>query len=89
MVKEQFISLVTVLLLATASLLKKFQSKFLILLGIYSYEIYLIQWPLVLHYDLFYQYFPASIATILYLRFYLALGFCLKKLTQSLFLKKL
>lgn len=80
--KEQLISLVTVSALIGIVLLKNFQSRFLIILGIYSYEIYLIQWPLAYRYDFLYKFLPASVATLVYLGLYILLAIGLNKLVK-------
>ncbi len=79
---EQLISLVTMIALVLVILLIPFQSKFLILFGIYSYEIYLIQWPLMYRYDFLYKYLPAYLATFVYLFVFLLIAFGLNKLVK-------
>lgn len=76
---EQLISLITMTSVIFIILFLPFKSEFLILLGIYSYEIYLIQWPLLYRYDFLYKYLPASLATLLYLLVFIAISFCIKK----------
>lgn len=76
---EQSISLVTMASFIFIILLLPFKSHFLILLGIYSYEIYLIQWPLLYRHDFLYRYLPAGIATILYFVIFIAMSFCIQK----------
>jgi len=85
---EQLISLFAVLILVFIFLIKDFQSKLLILLGKYSYEICLIQWPLMYKYDILYRYFAPSIATLLYILVFISLGFVLHKSVKLLFLSK-
>lgn len=80
--KEQFLSLITVMVLLLIVLIKPFQFRFLMLMGIYSYEIYLIQWPLVYRYDFLYKYLPAGIATFLYLFIFLLIAYLLNKLIK-------
>lgn len=82
---EQLVSLVTMTAFLIAVLLIPFQSKFLIIFGIYSYEIYLIQWPLVYRYDFLYKYLPASVATFGYLFIYLILAFGLNKFVKLIY----
>ena len=74
---EQATSLVTVASLLLIFLIKPVQSKFLILLGVYSYEIYLIQWPLMYRFDFIYKYTPAFLGTLLYLGIFIIAGFVL------------
>ncbi|MFA5022142.1 MAG: acyltransferase [Patescibacteria group bacterium] len=84
----QTISLITAFGLVLFFLIKKGQFKILTILGIYSYEIYLIHWPILYRYDIFYKFFPAAIATILYLISFVGLGWLLHKIQHKI-LKKL
>lgn len=86
---EQTISLITMFSIIFVFMAKNIRFGFLELFGKYSYEIYLIHWPLLARYDLFYKYLPASLATILYLVEFLLLAYLLRKLTQKLILKKI
>lgn len=81
-IKEQLISLVAVGCLLVILFLKSHSSRFLTLLGAYSYEIYLLHWPLMSRYDFLYTRLPASLATALHLVILLILGFLLKMLAN-------
>jgi len=83
---EQVISLFTTLAIVLFVLLKRYKSEFLVLLGVYSYEIYLIQWPIMYRYDFVYKYIPAGFSTLIYLFILLGIGFCLNRLS-GIFLK--
>jgi len=85
--KEQLISLLTVGALIGIFMLKKMEFRLLYFFGLYSYEIYLLHWPLLLRHDFLYKFLPGSIATIIYLGVFLALGFGLKKAAEII-LKK-
>lgn len=52
----------------------------LYLFGIYSYEIYLIHWPLMSRYDFFYKNLPAWLATLLYLPLLLGISWILHQI---------
>ncbi|MFZ2190249.1 MAG: acyltransferase [Candidatus Magasanikiibacteriota bacterium] len=78
---EQFISNITMLLIVGLFLMKPFGVKFFSLVGIYSYEIYLLHWPLMYRYDIFYIWLPAGVATVCYIGLFILLGFGLQKLT--------
>lgn len=82
--KQQLMSLLGVLGLVLAFSLKKIEFRLLSLFGLYSYEIYIWHWPIVYHYDFLYRHFPAWLATILYLVFFLALGFAASRLVGLL-----
>lgn len=79
---EQTISLITMFSIIFVFIAKNIRSKILSLFGNYSYEIYLLHWPLLAQYDLFYRYLPASVATVCYLIYFLALAYCLRKITN-------
>jgi len=83
--KEQLVSLAALGCLLFVFFLKRVCSRFLTLLGIYSYEIYLIHWPIMYRYDFLYHRLPASLATFLYLVIFVALGAVLKALTGRLY----
>lgn len=89
--KEQAISILCIGLITGSFLLRSFQFRFLNLVGKYSYEIYLIHWPIMFRYQNLYQYVPGFSATWFYLGefilFAFALQFLVKKLTQITLLK--
>jgi len=85
---EQSISLITMFCLVLIFIIKKIEFRIFSLFGIYSYEIYLIHWPILYRYDIFYKFLPAFLATLLYLILFLLLGFGLKKI-QDWFNKKI
>ncbi len=87
--KEQLTSLLTLLAILVIFLIKKFDIKLFSLFGFYSYEIYLLHWPILYRYDLFYKYTPAWLATVLYLVLFIILAYLLKKLVNLLFNKKI
>ena len=77
---EQSTSLISMLSLLLIIILIDVKSGFLILLGKYSYEIYLVQWPLMSRFDFIYKHTPPFLATILYICLFMGLGFILQKL---------
>ncbi len=77
-------SLLAMALLVAAFALKALDCRLLYLFGVYSYETYLLHWPLMARYDLFYAQLPAWLATLLYLLLFIALGWLLQKLTIPL-----
>lgn len=76
---EQRMSLLAAASLLGAFLLSPIESRFLTLLGVYSFEIYLLHWPILSRYDLFYDRAPGAIATLIYLIFFLGIGYTLQK----------
>lgn len=81
---EQLLSIVTTLSFVALFLLKRYKSQFLVILGIYSYEIYLIQWPLMYRYDFIYKYLPAGIATLVYLFVLLVMAQILNRMVKKI-----
>jgi len=80
--KAKIISIVTTLAFLFFFLSMRFEFKLLDLIGFYSYEIYLLHWPILFHYDIFYRFLPAGTATALYIVFFLILAWALHKLTD-------
>lgn len=85
---EQRTSLLTMFSVILLFLLKPFKTNALNLLGIYSYEIYLIHWPMLYRYDFLYANLPAGIATFAHLLLFLLIGYGFQRLTQVV-LKKI
>ncbi len=79
---EQLTSVVTMLALVLIFLLKDVHSKLLIIFGTYSYEIYLIQWPLMYRHDFIYKYTPAFLGTLLYIAVFIIIGFILNRIVR-------
>jgi peptidoglycan/LPS O-acetylase OafA/YrhL len=77
-------SLLIMALLLMVFALKRLDNRFLYINGVYSYETYLLHWPLMSRYDIFYQYFPAWAATILWLGAFLIIGWLLQKITTPI-----
>jgi peptidoglycan/LPS O-acetylase OafA/YrhL len=76
---EQTISLITMFSIIFLFIAKNIEFKLFHIFGKYSYEIYLLHWPLLSRYDLIYKYLPASIATIIYLVEFILLAYLLQK----------
>jgi peptidoglycan/LPS O-acetylase OafA/YrhL len=85
---EQDTSLLISFAIGLLFLIKKRESKLFSLFGFFSYEIYLFHWPLMYHYDFLYKFFPASVATVLYLVVFIGLAFLLQKCSSLLLRKK-
>lgn len=81
---EEATSLVTMFALIILFLMKKIENRLLYLFGIYSYEIYLLHWPILSRFDLFYRFMPAWLATVGYLFFFIAIAWTLRKLADKL-----
>jgi peptidoglycan/LPS O-acetylase OafA/YrhL len=81
---EELTSLVTVAAITAFFILAKFENRFLYLIGVYSYEIYLLHWPIMYHYDLLYRSVPAWLATCLYLALFLLIGKAMSLATKKI-----
>jgi peptidoglycan/LPS O-acetylase OafA/YrhL len=81
---EQLACLIAMMALIVLFSLKKRDCLFLYTFGVYSYETYLLHWPLLSRYDLFYHYMPAWLATIIWLITFLGMGWGLQKVTQHI-----
>lgn len=77
---EQLMSIVIMLAFTVIFILKKVDSKFLTMYGVYSYEVYLIHWPLMAKYDIFFVYLPAWAAVIAWLVAFILVSMILQRL---------
>ena len=77
---EQLMSIVIMLAFTVIFILKKVDSKFLTMYGVYSYEVYLIHWPLMAKYDIFFVYLPAWAAVIAWLVAFILVSMLLPRL---------
>ena len=64
--------------------LKRWDNRFLHLQGVYSYETYLMHWPLMYRYDIFFRFLPAWAATLAWLAAFIGIGWCLQKITTPI-----
>ncbi|MDD4804475.1 MAG: acyltransferase [Candidatus Pacebacteria bacterium] len=81
---EQTTSMITSLAIILLFLISKFEKRLFYLFGIFSYEIYLIHWPILSRFDIFYRFIPAWLATILYLVFFIFIGWIIKKILKKI-----
>ena len=79
---DQFTSLVIMFAFIVIFSLKKFDNKFLAIYGIYSFEVYLIHWPLIGRYDIFFSYMPAWAAVIAWLVAFILISIVLQKMVM-------
>lgn len=82
---EQSISLLTMFCLTAIFWLKQIRFKLLEVIGVFSYEIYLIHWPILSRFDFLYRNLPGFLATALYLAVFLALGWILQLTLDFIF----
>lgn len=82
--KEELASLVTVGALIALFITKKKENGFLYAIGLYSYEIYLIHWPLMYRYDFLFRFLPVWLALALYIPILVGLGWLVQKVSNWL-----
>jgi peptidoglycan/LPS O-acetylase OafA/YrhL len=80
----QTTSLIAMAMLVIVFSLKRLDCKVLYLFGLYSYETYLLHWPLLERYDHLFNYFPAWLAVIIWLCIFIGLGWLLQKITRPI-----
>lgn len=79
--KEQSLNILLLLSLTALFSLKKFDIGIFAFFGVYSYEIYLLHWPILSRYDLFFHSLSAWSAMFMYLVFFVALAWAMQKIT--------
>lgn len=77
---EQLASVVIMMAFVVIFVLKKVESKFLAIYGAFSYEVYLIHWPLIGRYDILFDYLPSWAAVIVWLGLFIVVSMLLQKL---------
>ena len=78
---DQLTSIIIMFAFIVIFSLKKFDNKFLSIYGLYSFEVYLIHWPLIGRYDIFFDIFPAWVAVIAWLITFIVISWLLQKIT--------
>ncbi len=81
---EQGISLITLAVVLGFFVLKKRHSALLVWIGTYSYELYLLHWPILDRYDSLYALMPAWLATCASLMLVFALAVFLNRVARRL-----
>ncbi len=81
---ETAASLANVVGLLLIFILKKIDFRSLSLLGAFSFEIYLLHWPLLWRYNFLFGRLPAGSATLIYLILFILAGFLFKKLNNKI-----
>lgn len=75
--KEQIISILIMSACLVLFWLKPFRIGLFGLVGVYSYEIYLIHWPMLYRYGFIYSFVPPFVTTIVYLVLFVGIGYLL------------
>lgn len=86
---EQSVSLLVMVCVLLIFIIKKTKFRLLEYFGIYSMEIYLLHWPLVSRYDIFFKFLPPAWATIAYLATVMLLAVLFNRLVNFKFKKTL
>lgn len=81
---DQLTSLVIMFAFIVIFSLKKFDNKFLSIYGLYSFEVYLIHWPLIGRYDIFFEILPAWAAVVAWMVSFILISWLLQKITTPL-----
>ena len=81
---DQFTSLVIMFAFIVIFSLKKLDNKFLAIYGLYSFEVYLIHWPLIGRYDIFFDIFPAGVAVIAWIITFILISWVLQKIVTPI-----
>lgn len=81
---EQFTSIVLMLAFIVIFSLKKVDNKFLAIYGLYSFEVYLIHWPLMARYDIFFDYLPSWAAVIAWMIAFILVSMLLQKIVTPI-----
>lgn len=81
---EQFTSIVIMVALIVIFSLKKLDNKFLAMYGVYSFEVYLIHWPLMARYDVFFDFLPSWAAVIAWMVAFILVSMLLQKIVTPI-----
>ena len=77
-------SIVTMLLIVVLFVVKRTELRLLYLFGLLSFELYLVHWPLMYRYDVFFKWLPAWMAVAAYLVLFLGVGKVLQILMKKI-----
>lgn len=81
---DQITSLVIMFAFIVIFSLKKLDNKFLSIFGLYSFEVYLLHWPLMSRYDIFFDLFPAWMAVIAWMITFIFASWILNKMVAPI-----
>lgn len=81
---EERTSIITMLAITALFVAMRVEFKLLYLFGIYSYEIYLLHWPIMYRYDIFFKFMPAWLAVIAYLFLFCGLGWIFSQISRRI-----
>ena len=81
---DQFTSIVIMFAFIVIFSLKKVDNKFLSIYGLYSFEVYLIHWPLMGRYDVFFDILPAWVAVVAWMVTFILVSWLLQKIISPI-----
>ncbi|MDD2895984.1 MAG: acyltransferase [Aliarcobacter sp.] len=81
---DQLTSIIIMFAFIVIFILKKFDNKFLSIYGLYSFEVYLIHWPLIGRYDIFFDILPAWAAVVAWIITFIVVSWLLQKIITPL-----
>ena len=81
---DQFTSIIIMIAFIVIFSLKKLDNKFLSIYGVYSFEVYLIHWPLIGRYDIFFDFLPSWAAVIAWMISFILVSILLSKIVAPI-----
>ena len=81
---DQFTSIIIMFAFIIIFSLKRFDNKFLSIYGLYSFEVYLIHWPLMGRYDVFFDILPAWAAVVAWMVTFILVSWLLQKIISPI-----
>ena len=81
---DQFTSIIIMFAFIVIFSLKRFDNRFLSIYGLYSFEVYLIHWPLMGRYDVFFDILPAWAAVVAWMVTFILVSWLLQKIISPI-----
>ncbi len=81
---DQLTSIVIMFALIVIFSLKRFDNRFLSIYGLYSFEVYLIHWPLMGRYEIFFDILPAWAAVVAWMVTFILVSWLLQKIISPI-----
>lgn len=81
---DQLMSLIITFAFIVAFTLKRFDNRFFAIFGTFSYEVYLVHWPLIGRYDIFFTYLPSWLAVIVWMVVLILVSMLLSKIVKPI-----
>ena len=81
---DQLTSIIIMFAFIVIFSLKRFDNKFLSIYGLYSFEVYLIHWPLMGRYDVFFDILPAWVAVVAWMVTFILVSWLLQKIISPI-----